>query len=182
MYSSWKVLEERFMKKLLIGDVTLEDLLDRLSFSEENVQSAVLEQAKLFFSAADYRIKKMRKYQEAKARLEQIRIHESLKLREKNSNPEKGKKALTEKYLSDLVEQKQIIKEARAQLDQSERLEEWAKLLLEAYRQRRDSLRVYAQFAYVEDNFRVGENQIESMKEKRERLKRSIKDREEEDQ
>lgn len=166
-------------RKPLVGEVSLEELLERLSFPEEGLQQAVLEQAKLFMEAADFRIAKMRAYQGAKRELDGAKTQISLRLRAKYAVPQKGKKALTERHLTDLVEQTQTVKVASAALDKAERLEEWAKLLLEAYRQRRDSLKIMAQFAYVEENFRVGVG--DRMKETRERLKSRLPEKEEEE-
>ena len=61
--------------------------------------------------------------------------------------------------------------------DKAKRLEEWAKLLLEAYEHRRGSLKVMAQFAFMEDNFTAG-GEVEKMKRKKDRLERTLPDNE----
>jgi hypothetical protein len=165
-------------KKLLIGEVSLEDLLERLAFAEEGVQHAALDQAKLYMAAATYRIKKMRSRQEAESALENIRVDLSLRVRAK----QKGQKGVTERYLTDLVEANLSLRSMKEAASKAKRGEEWAKLLLEAYEHRRGSLKVLAQFAYMEDNFSGGgQDVVDRMRRKRERLKRELPDKEDED-
>lgn len=165
-------------KKILTGEVSLEDLLERLSFSEEGVQYAALDQAKLYMAAATYRVKKMRTRQEAESSLENLRVDFSLRVRAKY----KGQKGVTERYLTDLVEANQSLRGAKERASKAKRGEEWAKLLLEAYEHRRGSLKVLAQFAYMEDNFSGGsQDVVDRMRRKRERLKRGLPEKEDED-
>lgn len=131
-------------RKLLVGEVSLEDLLERLSFTEETVQQAAMEQAKLFQAAATYRIKKMKTRQEAEARYDDTRISRGIKIRTA------GEKK-TEKHLTDLIDRDPDVRAARDKLYEAKRLEEYSKLLLDAYEHRRSAIKVIAQFAYVED-------------------------------
>jgi hypothetical protein len=160
-------------RKLLIGEVSLEDLVARLAFAQEETPSAAVEQAKLFMAAADYRIKKMKIRQEADASYEDLRIHRSLQLRATNA---KGK--LTERHLNDLVDRDPKIQQARDDAATAKRREEWAKLLLEAYDHRRSTLKILTQFAFMEDNFRGGADELERLRKKKARLKSSLPDKE----
>ena len=166
------------MRKPLIGEVELKDLLERLAFAQEEVQDAALEQAKLFMAAATYRVKKMKKRQEAEAALDDIRTSRSIQLRAKYVAS--GKKGVTEKYLTDMIDGNAVVREARNLALEARREEEWAKLLLDAYEHRRSSIKILATFAYLEDEFRPGGEEIEKMKSKRAQLKKTL-GRQEED-
>lgn len=133
-------------------ETTLPQLLESLSFSREGLQKAVLDQAPLFMEAASYRVAKMKNRQDAEAALDEMRRTMSLKIREDNA----GKKGLTERFINDFIEDQASVKEARRKLEQSERVEELSKLLIEAYRHRKDSLRILAGFYFGDDPMRVG--------------------------
>lgn len=164
-------------KKLLIGEVNLEDILERLAFSEEETQQAALEQAKLYMAAASYRIAKMRKRQAADMALGNLQVDTSIRMRLKY----KGKPGVTEKFISERVSASQEIREAEAIAAKAKRLEEWAKHLLEAYEHRRSSLKILAQFAFMDDTF-SGKSEVNRLAEKRERLKKQLRrDREDVD-
>jgi hypothetical protein len=157
-------------KNILVGEVPLQELLDRLAFSEEGTPVAAMEQPKLFMAAASYRIKRMKDRQEAEAKLDNLKVDLSLKIRARNL----GKKGATERYLNDMVASSPQLRVAVEEANKAKRIEEWAKLLLEAYEHRRGSLRVMAQFAYIEENFSATGNEVEKLRGKRERLKRTM--------
>lgn len=161
-------------RKPLIGQVELEDLLDRLYFPEEEIQQAVLEQAKLFLAAADYRVKKMKARQDAGYALERLRASYSLRIRKKYAAADSR---VTEGNIKEMLEGVQEIKSAQESMGTAEALEEWSKLVLEAYRQRRDVLKILAQFAFVEDNMRLGHRDLEKMKEKQARIRGAMRER-----
>lgn len=160
------------MRKLLVGEVSVHDLVDRLAFAQEETQSAAVEQAKLFMAAATYRISKMKERQEAEAEFDDARTDKSVGLRK--TNAASGKKGLTEKSIAELVDRDPTVRSCRDRALEAKRKEEWAKLLLEAYEHRRSTIRVLTQFAYIEDNFRPGGEEVDSMKRKRERLKKDL--------
>jgi hypothetical protein len=157
------------MRKPLIGEVDTEDLLERLAFAQEETELAALEQAKLYMAAATYRIKKMRTRQEAEMHLDNIRVDYSLKMRFKH----KGQKGMTERSIQELVERVPEIRKATEDLAKAKRLEEWSKLLLDAYEHRRSSIKVIAQFAFIRDSF-SGQYEADKMKRQKERLKREM--------
>lgn len=156
-------------RKPLIGEVDPQTLVDRLAFSQEETQEAALEQAKLYMAAATYRIKKMRVRQEAEMHVDNLRVDYSLKMRFKH----KGQKGMTERAIQELVERVPDIREATADLAKAKRLEEWSKLLLDAYEHRRSSLKILTQFAFMQDSF-SGQYEVDKMKRQRERLKRDL--------
>lgn len=167
-------------KKALIGQVELEDLLDRLYFPEEEIQQAVLEQAKLFLAAADYRVKKMKSRQDSGYALDRLRASYSIRIRKKYAAADTGKRNVTEGHIKEILEGVDEIRTAQEALGTAEALEEWSKLVLEAYRQRRDVLKILAQFAFVEDNMRLGHRDLEKMKDRRQQLKGAMRDNVEE--
>lgn len=162
--------------KPIVGEVDVKDLLSRLAFAEEDTQRAALEQAKLFMAAATYRIRRMKERQQSDAAYDDIRTEKSIRLRVKGSGG--AKKGFTEKSLTELVDRDPAVKEARDAALAAKRREEWAKLLLDAYEHRRSTIKVLVQFAYIEDTFRPS-GEVDSMKARREKLKRSLPDKEE---
>lgn len=156
-------------RKPLIGEVNVHELLDRLAFAQEDTEQAALEQAKLYMAAVTYRIKKMRIRQEAEMHEENLRTDYSLRMRFKH----KGQKGITERAIQELTDRVPELRKAAVDAATAKRLEKWAEGLLEAYEHRRSSIKVLAQFAFMQDNF-SGQHEVDKMKSKRERLKREI--------
>lgn len=166
-------------RKPIIGVVALKDLLERLEYTEETLHVAVLEQAKLFMEASNYRVRKMRERQQAEAEWERVKAVIGLKLRRQKKS---GRGGVTERHIMDLVEASQTARAAKKKYQTAAQLEEWSKLLLEAFRMRRDSLKVLASFVYVEDTMRVGhEESRKRMQREKERLRQRLPFGEEED-
>jgi hypothetical protein len=167
-------------RKPLIGEVDIKDLLARLAFAQEETQEAALEQAKLYMTAATYRVKRMKDRQEAEAAHDDMRTDLSVHYRRKYAVS--GKKGVTEKTLVELVDRNSGVREARNAVLVAKRREEWSKLLLDAYEHRRSTIKILTQFAYLEDEYRPGGEEIDKMKARRERLRKdALKDRPEED-
>jgi len=155
-------------RKQLIGVVEKEDLLERLAFTQEEVEDAALEQAKLFMAAATYRVDKMRKRQEAEMRADNLRVDYSIKMRVKF----KGQKGMTEGAIKEMVQRVPEIRQAEEELAKTKRMEEYSKLLLDAYEHRRSSLKILTQFAFMHDTF-SGQSEVDKMKRMRERMRRA---------
>ncbi len=122
----------------------LDRLLGKLAFQPEDILMAAAEQPELFRKAVDYRISRFGDRIGAKARLEEGWASRSLKIRKDYRN--EGDK-LTEANLGDLLRADPAMQVLQAEMDKAEIADEYAKLLLEAYRMRRDSLRVVADMA-----------------------------------
>lgn len=116
----------------------LKTVLNSLDFLETDVIQAAVSQPKLFREAARFRVAKMRDVSRAKAQYETIRSDAALKLRRKKETD----KGLTEGAIKDRVDSNPDVLKAHAKLQRAYEAEEFAKLLLEAYRMRRDSLRI----------------------------------------
>lgn len=162
------------VKKPLFGEVNLQDLLERLSFAEEDTQNAALEQPKLYMQAADFRIKKMRVRQEAEMALDNIRVDRSLSLRRQQKVGEGKKKGLTEKNITELVEGLKEVREWKEKLATAKRMEEWAKHLLDAYEHRRTTLKILVQFAFIQDTV-GGRHEVDKLHAQREKLRDQLR-------
>ncbi len=163
----------------LVGELDLRTLLGRLEFSEENLEQAVLEQAKLFMVAANYRVLKMRQRQQVEGQLKQQTAALALQYRKK-ARTKNGKRQLTEGYLSDLLAWSPRLGGLKEKTQRAEQLEEYAKLLLEAFRQRRDALKILATFAYLEDSVRLKQAGMDRIRATREELRERVGGEEEE--
>jgi hypothetical protein len=122
-------------------------LLEQLDFSPDNVLAASSEQPGLFLQAIDYRMKAMRSNSQAKMALELSEADVSSSLR-------KEAKAIgdktTESALSEQVMLNKSIQVLSKQKRDAEEQDEFAKLLLEAFRMRRDCLRIVGDLAKSE--------------------------------
>lgn len=117
----------------------LDELLERLAFVPEDIVEAAAAQPVLYRKAIGYRILKMRDRMAAKAALDVLVARLSLRLRRKARQT--GDR-VTERNLEALLAFRTDMQTARRVLDGAEEAEEYGKLLLEAYRMRRDCLRI----------------------------------------
>lgn len=128
--------------KVLALKVDLQAILDGLNFEELAIAEAALSQPRLFVACANYRIKLLRERKSAEASLKSLTTRQSLRLRSKYKSM--GEK-LTEAELKNLLNRNEFVRAAEAALVDLETEEEYSKLLLEAYRMRKDALQVIAQ-------------------------------------
>lgn len=118
--------------------VTADSLLDSLAVLDENILAEAARMARLFARAAQYRVEKMRYRARAEAALEQWAAHLSLLYRSRA----KGKP--TEAYYKARIILNKRHQRLTVEKEACERREELAKLILDAYRQRRDAIRIIA--------------------------------------
>lgn len=128
------------MQGFLEGKVDLPKLVDQLRFDVDNLERATLNQPKLYLTASRLRAQIMQKSARAKRRYDQLVSEKKLKLRRQNFGKGKGDK-LTEGGLTDTVSMSPMVRKARMRLDRLEALEELSKLLVDTFRQRRDTIR-----------------------------------------
>ena len=136
------------LDEILNEPVDVSALIDKLDFSEENIIAANREQATLFLEASRYRVKKMRGRIQAESRLDAEKAKASLFFRVKKA----AKSGITEGYIKDKVMMDKGVQEARMKYDKSQVHEEWAKLFLEAYRQRGHAIKTLAELLGAEAN------------------------------
>lgn len=137
------------VERVLEGDVDILALLNKLDFSVEEVSRAAQEQPKLFLTACRFRIQRMRRRSSAEARLESKRAEIGLRIRQKYRST--GDK-ITEAQLASMILRNSEVGELRERFSRAEEEEEFCKLLLEAFRMRRDAVRIVSEQALAEMN------------------------------
>jgi hypothetical protein len=124
---------------LLGGEVDVRKLLDRLEFSEGNLIEAAGEQAKLFYEATRLRTQKMRK------RLHQEHLGDILRaqlsLEARSEFMAAGERFTTADLNSSVLSTPEWGEHIRL-LEKALAVEDAAKMLVEAYRHRKEALRV----------------------------------------
>jgi hypothetical protein len=117
------------------------ELISKLPIVQENILAEAAIQPQLFMSAAEYRILKMQKVSQTGIELEAAKAKIALKIRA--TKDDQGKKP-TEGYVAQRTEAQSSIKQKRLEYEQARTEDEFAKLILEAYRHRRDAIRIIA--------------------------------------
>ncbi len=114
-------------------------LVKGLDFDHSDLIAGISDQLRLFETASRYRISKMEARMLLDSKYELLRSEVAAAFRE--SCTERGEK-FTVDSVKEAVTSEQSIQDLRAKLETAEREEEYSKLLLEAFRQRRDMLRM----------------------------------------
>lgn len=125
-----------------------EELIEKLGVIDENIMAESVRQPLLFVDAARYRVVKMRKRAQVGAQLEYERSRIATQLRNKKGKD--GDKKVTEGAIKELIEQNEKIRDLRSQSDRAYEEEEFAKLLLEAFRQRNSAIKIIAEMQMLE--------------------------------
>jgi hypothetical protein len=128
--------------------INSESLISRLALVDENIMAEAAKQPILFIDAVRYRVSAMRARAQANAELDYRRSRIALTIRARKDAA--GEKKFTEAALKEKVESQTVIRELRAKMERSYESEELAKLILEAYRMRRDAIRVIAESQIAE--------------------------------
>lgn len=123
------------------------ELIDALDFSPENVIGASSQQPKLFLKAVDYRITCMRRRIAAESKRDAMRVEVATAAR---SHAELAGVRATEAYISEKVGQNEAYITANESYLAQDTEEEYAKLLVEAYRMRRDCLKIVGDLMWAE--------------------------------
>ncbi len=119
--------------------VNVKALLDRIDFSTDNVVAAAAENAPLFRIAIDYRIECLRLRTAAKMTWEVAKAEKELKLRhEARSNGDR----ITERHVDALLLVDPKIVVLHKEYSKADETDEYSKLIVEAFRMRRDCLRI----------------------------------------
>lgn len=117
----------------------LKRLLDNLHFEEAQAVHAAASQASLFFEACKVQTHAMKQRMVAQRNLEILKA--TLLLRARNESLGRGEK-IGQKILDAMVLSDPEFLTAHRRLEKAEEYEATAKLLVEAYRQRREALRI----------------------------------------
>jgi hypothetical protein len=128
--------------------ISAESLIERLALVDEDILAEAAKQPILFIDAARYRVAAMRRRAQAVAELDSKRSRIALTIRARRDGS--GEKKFTEAALKEKVESQTVIRDLRAATERAYESEELAKLILEAYRMRRDGIRVIAETQIAE--------------------------------
>lgn len=122
------------------GHISIQRLLDNLQISEEEVHLAAAKQASLYFEASRLRTRSARLHKKAEMEAEAIRSRLVLSVRDSLlAKGERPTDSLVKAHLTLVPEYQEAMKRVRL----AEEKAEASKLLLEAYRHRRDALKIY---------------------------------------
>jgi hypothetical protein len=125
----------------------LDELIDKIPLVAENILEEAAGQPMLYVDASRFRVEAMRKATRAKAHLEYLRSRVGMIVRQRmRANGEKP----TEWAVKERVDVNKKVRLAIRALNDAEADEEFAKLLLDAFKQRRDAIRVTAESQLAE--------------------------------
>jgi hypothetical protein len=117
------------------------ELISQLTVVDENIRAEAIRQPQLFIEAVRYRVRKMRVRAQAEAELEAFDAQLSITLRAKAIR--RGDKG-TEGYFKARLQKHSKHRSLQAAVNAAEANEEFSKLLIEAYRMRRDAVKILA--------------------------------------
>ena len=126
--------------------VQAESLIGKLPLVDENILAEAAKQPILFIEAARYRVTAMRVRAKAVAELEARKSTLALRIRAKKTSA----RSITENAIKETVESQKSVIALRDRVEKAYALEEFSKLILEAYRQRRDAIRIIGETQIAE--------------------------------
>jgi hypothetical protein len=112
-------------------------LINRLDFTMESLVAAELEQAKLFEEVARYRVQALGAFTAAELRRDQVRAETELTIRKRAAAADEK---ITEGNVKAQIETDAFVRKAEAFVITTRKRDEYSKLLVEAYRHRRDAM------------------------------------------
>jgi hypothetical protein len=131
----------------MLKKTTAKSLIARLGIVQQNILNEAAEMPTYFAEAAVYRVDKMRRRTAAEMELSAYRASLSQKIRRRKASDAK----LTENGIKELVYGDQHVAVLQAQVYHAEAQEELSRLLLDALKMRRDSIRIIADAAVYEN-------------------------------
>ena len=115
-----------------------------MEFLPEDILNAAAEQPRLFMDAVEYRVQRMDRRIQAEAAMKHMQAEQSLEIREEQAA---SADRITENKITAMLATDVDLQQTVQAFNQEERGEEYAKLLLEAYRMRRDCLRIIGELS-----------------------------------
>lgn len=155
------------LMELLEEDIDVGKLIKSIELSEDDLMNAAMRQPELFWNAGRLRVQLMHKRARREIELESARAKVSIRAR--SAKDDKGKREYTEGHVKAKIELNSEVREIRKKLDKDFVLEELSKQLLEAYRMRRDIIRVITDAGRISLHMK----ELELMKGNR-RLRRAV--------
>ena len=128
------------LEELVQEAVDLTKLVHRLSFGADELEKASLSQPKLYMTASRYRTQVLRSMKKTERKYKTLRAEKKQALRKKKHSMPRGERP-TESSLEDLVDTDFEVRKLAVRLDRLIVLEEFAKSLVDSFRQRRDMIR-----------------------------------------
>ncbi|MDE1971423.1 MAG: hypothetical protein KGI50_07660 [Patescibacteria group bacterium] len=120
----------------------LDELLKRLAITSNQIEQEALDQPLLFSSLANFYSSSFREMLRAKAKLEEREAELGILFRQKRKDSDSR---ITEREITDLVTKSKTVRELRKNYEEACEKEVYAKLLIDAYKMRRDSIRIVAE-------------------------------------
>ena len=147
----------------------IQSLLDQIPFDAANVQEAAAANPALFVKSIEYRIDSFRARTAAKMALEEAEAQKDVDLRKEARTT--GDK-ITEKNIEQLLTLSPRIKQKREEYSQAEALDEYSKLVVEAFRMRRDCLRIIGDLSFdMQSMARAAESNFAKLQSTKDRLR-----------
>lgn len=125
----------------------VDELIEKLPLVDTNILEEAARQPLLFIEASRHRVDCMRKRAQAAARVDyfEARVATVIRTRHKDAG-----KRISEAGIRELVGQNKKLRQAQRDLSRAEEDEEFSKLLLDAFKQRRDAIRITAETRIAE--------------------------------
>ena len=143
-------------------------LIEKLELVPENIFGEAAVQPLLYVDAARYRVAAMRSRSQAAAELEYTKARVAAAIRARLT--EAGEK-VTEKLIEQRVATHKLCRAASEKMDRAQETEEFAKLLLDAYRMRRDAIRIIGE-GQIAEGIRGG-HEVDRLEQHRRLAKRA---------
>lgn len=141
------------VKNPLLKPPSLKSVLDALPIIDENILAEAAFQPGKFIDASRYRVGRMRWRAYISAKLEALESQLGLAVRARGNADGR----VTEGYVKSKVQKNKQVRRLQSKVREAEQLEEFSKLILEAYRQRRDAIRIIADAELREGDKQSGE-------------------------
>ena len=116
---------------------TSAELIEMLQIVDENIIGEALEQPRKFVDAARYRVARMRIRSQAEAQADVLAAEVAIVIR--------GREKVSEAALKEKVTVNKKVIAARANAEKMKAAEKFADLLIDAFKQRRDAIRITAE-------------------------------------
>lgn len=154
--------------------VRVTELISSMGLSEETLYHDMLDQPKLFLQASRYRVAKMKARFKAEALVSQLRVDAAIIVRQRNVESETK---VTEKAVEEQVSKNPKVREAEALYDEAKAMEEWAKLLLDSFRERGSMAKALVQLLGAEAAMESGLVRAEFERMGIDKLKEQVRNR-----
>ncbi len=134
-------------QSILVGEMSINQILDQIDFEDEEVEHAARTLPKLFLETARYRVRVLRNRQAAEQEYDAARVDTAIRARVHAM--ESGTK-ITEAAIKELVDSDDNVRSCIRRVRHAQQLEEFAKLLVECLRMKKSAVTVVASLAGAE--------------------------------